>query len=76
MHADHCIDLIREALICHGDTTPFFTVIDPEQSEGARGDFNSHHKCRDFGKLQEWVRENSVLLGSGVGGQGHVHDDH
>lgn len=60
MHADHCIDLVREALICHGDTAPFFTVVDPEQPQGARGDFNAHRKCKDSSKLQEWVDDNYV----------------
>lgn len=59
MHADHCIDLLRTSIMCHGDTTPFFTVVDPSQPMGARGDFSAHHKCKNFTRLQEWTRENS-----------------
>lgn len=58
MHADHCIDLLRTSLMCHGDTTPFFTVIDETQPMGGRGDFSAHHKCVNFEKLQSWTREN------------------
>ncbi|KAJ3528758.1 hypothetical protein NM208_g10061 [Fusarium decemcellulare] len=59
MHADHCIDHLRTSLMCHGDTTPFFTIIDPSQPLGARGDFSAHHKCRDFERNQSWTKENS-----------------
>ena len=64
IHADHCIDYLRTTLMCHGDTTPFFTIIDPSQSMGARGDFSAHHKCRNFGKLQDWNSKHEVKFGS------------
>ena len=50
--------------MCHGDTTPFFTIADPLQPMGACGDFNAHRKCRDFGKLQDWNRKHGVKFGS------------
>ncbi|KAL2212808.1 hypothetical protein CC79DRAFT_1318717 [Sarocladium strictum] len=53
MHADHCIEHLRLSLMCHADTTPFFTYIDASQPMGAKGDFSSHHKCRDFKKIQD-----------------------
>jgi hypothetical protein len=61
MHVDHCIEHIRIALMCHGDTTPFFTIIDPDAPLGARGDFSPHHKCKRFDTLQEWSREHGVI---------------
>ncbi|RGP72661.1 multidrug resistance [Fusarium longipes] len=64
IHADHCIDYLRTTLMCHGDTTPFFTIIDASQPMGARGDFSAHHRCKDFGKLQDWNRKHGVSFGS------------
>lgn len=64
MHADHCIEHLRLSLMCHADTTPFFTYIDPSQPMGARGDFSSHHKCRDFKKIQDLAMEKQQPFGS------------
>lgn len=62
MHVDHCIEALRLVLMCHGDTTPFFTVMDPSLSVGARGDLSPHHKCRDFEKLRSWVEEQQAAF--------------
>jgi hypothetical protein len=29
--------------MCHGDTPPFFTFINPSQQIGAKPDFSNHH---------------------------------
>ncbi|KAI1329073.1 hypothetical protein F5Y16DRAFT_367347, partial [Xylariaceae sp. FL0255] len=28
MHTDHCIEAVRLALMCHGDTTPAITILE------------------------------------------------
>lgn len=63
IYADHCIDYLRTVLMCHGDTTPFLTIVDPSQPMGARGDFSAHHTCGYFGKLQDWNRKHGVKFG-------------
>ncbi|KAI0158113.1 hypothetical protein GGR57DRAFT_459069 [Xylariaceae sp. FL1272] len=62
IHVDHCIETLRKSIMCHGDTTPYFTVFDSEQSLGARADFSAHHKCRNFEKLRQWTRDNAKAL--------------
>lgn len=59
-HADHCIESLRIALMCHGDTTPCFNILDPDVPLGARGDISPQRKCRNFEQLQSWVIENRV----------------
>jgi hypothetical protein len=61
MHADHCIETIRKVLMCHGDTTPLFDVVDLNNPVGRVGNFNLRMKCRSFEKLSDWFAENAKL---------------
>jgi hypothetical protein len=58
LNADHCIETLRLAIMCHGDVTPVLIRIEPNAPLGERADFSSHHKCRDFGKLRQWMDDN------------------
>lgn len=59
LHADHCIETMRLALMCHGDVTPVLIHVEPDAPLGERADFSSHHKCRDFEKLRRWMNDNA-----------------
>lgn len=61
MHVDHCFEALRIALMCFGDTTPLLIREDPDAPAGARADFDTHHKCRNFDKLEEWIDTNWVV---------------
>ena len=61
MHIDHCIESIRQTLMCHGDVTPLLTIDDPDTPLGHKADFNIHQKCRIFCKLKNWVQENFAV---------------
>ncbi|KAI1170266.1 hypothetical protein F4777DRAFT_569819 [Nemania sp. FL0916] len=58
MHTDHCIEALRLALMCNGDTTPSITVLNPNAPRGEMADFSPMKKCRKFDRLQEWSVEN------------------
>jgi hypothetical protein len=77
MHVDHCIEALRLALMCHGDMTPLLVAKDPNEPIGRRADFDTHHKCRNFTKLQEWTRANGVEdwqeIGKHQTSNGHNH---
>lgn len=49
-HISHCIDLLRQSFMCHGDTT----IEVKEGAEGAKG-FGTTHKCRDWDQLVSWT---------------------
>ncbi|KAI2614926.1 hypothetical protein GGR54DRAFT_324394 [Hypoxylon sp. NC1633] len=50
-HVRHCIDYIRQALMCHADTN-----LEPiEEDVGGATGWASEHKCRDFARLRDWV---------------------
>ncbi|RDW65593.1 hypothetical protein BP5796_10285 [Coleophoma crateriformis] len=57
IHLDHCVDQIRQALMCHADLTPV-----PMHAIGVAADHFSlgngeMHTCRDFDAIWAWVEE-------------------
>ena len=52
-HMRHCIDLIRQALMCNADTT--IEVVD-ESVHGVHG-FRTEHRCKDWQQLWDWTAE-------------------
>ncbi|MCJ1249426.1 hypothetical protein MMC30_006650 [Trapelia coarctata] len=58
-HFDHCIDYLRQVIMCHGDVTP---VTFERKEEG--GLFNPHHKtvhqCRNFEKIFDWAADRNT----------------
>lgn len=67
-HMDHCIDSLRQSLMCSSDITPIPYAWYPK--------FNSvlpatgvMHTCRDFDAIRDWARERrsvGVHLGAQV----------
>lgn len=58
-HFDHCIDLLRQTLMCHGDVAlhPFEWIDDyrfPWPTE------KTEHQCRSWDKLVAWSKEHSI----------------
>jgi len=58
-HVDHCITTLRLALMCTSDLTPILLERDVENIISVLPDLRTNHKCRDFGKVQDWFVENS-----------------
>ncbi|RFU35198.1 hypothetical protein B7463_g1173, partial [Scytalidium lignicola] len=54
LHWDHCIDLLRQTLMCHGDITPVPFVYKRE-IDSVHPAMKSTHMCRDYSKIQEWA---------------------
>jgi hypothetical protein len=74
-HALHCIDWIRQALMCNADST-----LDPTNDYIEFGDGNVH-QCRDFDAVFKWTHENgfrgplSLLEGGKHEGEhGHIEE--
>lgn len=55
-HVRHCIDLLRQTLMCHPDTT--VEVADPE-TDGVAG-FGVTHVCRSYEELRKWTVQHQV----------------
>ncbi|KAK2050914.1 hypothetical protein LY76DRAFT_529540 [Colletotrichum caudatum] len=56
IHIDHCLEALRISLMCFADVTPLFVRLGGPV--GKRADFETHHKCRNFTKIENWIEEN------------------
>lgn len=58
-HVAHCINSIRESLMCSADITPNVWYWD-ERVQRSIPSFDVVHECRDFGALKEWALERQL----------------
>ncbi|EGX94862.1 hypothetical protein CCM_03133 [Cordyceps militaris CM01] len=55
MHVDHCFETLRLSLMCYADITPVLNQHFDDPDFDRKADFNTHHKCRDFDRIAEYV---------------------
>ncbi|KAJ5593540.1 hypothetical protein N7537_010444 [Penicillium hordei] len=70
-HIDHCIDTIRQSLMCSVDVTPLPWVW-VEKDQMAKEVAAVLHTCRDFDAVRQWALEHHILTFDRTV---HVHDD-
>jgi hypothetical protein len=57
-HVTHCIDIIRQAIMCSADVTPYtWTWNETIQLHANR--ISTPHTCRNFDKIRDWAREHN-----------------
>jgi hypothetical protein len=63
VHTDHCIDILRQRLMCTGDVgpVPFYRDTNP-LNQFPLPDFSTRHQCRNFDKLLDWSHHNERAL--------------
>ncbi|KAH6721311.1 hypothetical protein BKA61DRAFT_567908 [Leptodontidium sp. MPI-SDFR-AT-0119] len=59
-HWDHCIDALRQTLMCHADISPIPFHVNVPKSSGIFPRLATTHTCRNFTKIQEWSKEHSA----------------
>jgi len=61
-HLKHCLDGLRQFVMCHADDTPRYTgrLHDEEGEEEPFGGVGQVRMCRDWGGLMDWVEGNSA----------------
>ncbi|KAI9038100.1 oxidase ustYa family protein [Aspergillus affinis] len=64
-HVDHCIETIRMNIMCLSDVTPFLIEEDPRAPGQLRANHNIVRKCRKYGAMVDWVKENTVFMTAG-----------
>lgn len=59
MHQEHCVDILRQGLMCHPDTTAeVFQWDTSKQKMIVPAD--RQHTCVDFSAIQQWMRERTL----------------
>ncbi|KAF8848037.1 hypothetical protein BDZ45DRAFT_636278 [Acephala macrosclerotiorum] len=59
-HWDHCIDALRQTIMCHSDVSPVSWHLNMPKRNVIIPQLSTSHTCRNFTKIQEWARENSA----------------
>ncbi|KAE8378327.1 hypothetical protein BDV26DRAFT_281127 [Aspergillus bertholletiae] len=54
LHYDHCLDQVRQALMCAADTSVIFFEWS-ELSNASRPRVDNLHTCRNFDKIRDWA---------------------
>ena len=55
-HINHCLDALRQEIMCNADDTPRYSGLDQEMGTG-RGQYRM---CKDWRKLEEWAKGHSA----------------
>lgn len=65
-HRDHCLDFIRQAIMCNGDST-----FEPLTAVGING-MGAIHQCRNFERIFSWAYDHRSDKINGSGYKGGV----
>ncbi len=55
MHTAHCLDTIRQVLMCNVDTGVLGQVWYNKESPTAFPDFNTKHMCKNYDEVRKWA---------------------
>jgi len=58
--AAHCLDILRQQLMCTVDIGVLGQVWWDKEQPKAYPDFNTRHKCRDFEAVRQWAEEHQA----------------
>ena len=58
-HLDHCIDILRQQLMCSAEMAPTFTYTVDGVDEPLP-DFSSILQCKNFDELKTWTQQNVI----------------
>jgi hypothetical protein len=59
-HIDHCVDMLRQSLMCTSDITPIPFAWYPKY-EAVLPTTGITHTCRDFEAIQDWAKERTTV---------------
>ncbi|KAK5655259.1 hypothetical protein OQA88_5826 [Cercophora sp. LCS_1] len=59
IHYEHCIEGLRQSLMCAADTSTLFFEWSPE-ANSVLGNTASTHTCRDFDKIRQWALDRKL----------------
>jgi hypothetical protein len=61
MHLDHCIEMIRQNIMCNADVT-MITWDWVEGHDIPYPNFNTRHQCRNYEKILDWADTHAVHI--------------
>ncbi|KAG1810691.1 uncharacterized protein BJ212DRAFT_1378162 [Suillus subaureus] len=61
LHLDHCIEMIRQNIMCNADVT-MITWYWVQGHTVPYPNFNTRHRCRNFEKIMDWSLEHAIHI--------------
>lgn len=52
-HSNHCLDWLRNDIMCRADDTPLYATNSSKSENG----IGQYRQCRDWSKLEAWAKE-------------------
>ncbi|KAK1977895.1 hypothetical protein LZ30DRAFT_730516 [Colletotrichum cereale] len=74
-HVDHCLEVLRQATMCHGDMTLLRPDVSGRTYTGYTG-WGNEHMCRDWDVIREIVKSHGIHYIVGHGARGWTHYAH
>lgn len=71
-HTDHCINSLRETIMCHADTVPVVWQWS-DKVQAATPRFDVAHTCKDYRKIHSWAQKMRSTIH--FDGKVHIVDD-
>lgn len=71
-HVDHCVEVLRQATMCHGDMSLIKPNVKGHSYTGYDG-WGNEHLCRDWGAIEDIVRQHGISYVKGGGMEGWTH---
>ena len=62
IYSVHCVDVLRQSIMCHGDTNVLTCDFEPGLMEKPVANGTVMHSCRNFDTIYEWTKERQVLF--------------
>lgn len=56
-HSAHCLDWLRNDIMCRADDTPLYMKTN---ASGPQNGVGQYRKCKDWSKLTRWAQENTA----------------
>jgi hypothetical protein len=59
-HVSHCLDMIRQQLMCFPDTGIMGQVWWDQDHPKPFVDFSTKHKCKNFDAIRDWAKQRQI----------------
>lgn len=60
LHVSHCVDILRQQLMCMPDVGVLGQVWYDKEAPKAFVDFNTRHQCRNYEDIRKWAEEHQL----------------
>ncbi|EFQ36601.1 hypothetical protein CGRA01v4_09684 [Colletotrichum graminicola] len=74
-HVDHCLEVLRQATICHGDMALIRPDVQGKTYTGYSG-WGNEHVCRDWEAIKDILKNHGIHYVVGNGTKGWTHYEH